>query len=173
MDNFLDFISSRYSVRSYDGSREIEEDKLLRVLEAGRMAPSAANLQPGKIVVAQSADMLDKLHRAYPAPWFAEANTVLIVKGNASEAWMRKPDGYNSICDDLSILMTHLILAAHAEGLATCWVEAFDTELMGEILKLKEDEVVYAMTPIGYAPQSGMVTRPKTRKPLDEIVEWL
>ncbi len=172
MEDFVKFVSSRYSVRSYDGNKEIEPEKLLRVLEAARMAPSAANKQPCKVLVVRSVNLLDRLQQAYPAPWFADANTVLVVKGNLSQAWTRKSDGYNAIASDAAIVMTHLLLAAHAEGLSTCWIEAFDKEVLAEALGLADDEVVFAMTPLGYAPDAGRVIRPKTRIMLDELVEW-
>lgn len=173
MEDFLHFVSSRYSIRSYDSEKQIDHEKLLRVLEAARFAPSAANRQPWKILVVTAVTVLEKLHLAYPAPWFAKANTVLIVKGDISQAWTRNRDGYNSINSDLAILMTHILLAAHAEGLSTCWIEAFDKEMLCEALSLKETEVVCAMTPIGYHPEGEKLIRPKSRKELDEIVEWM
>jgi len=173
MEDYFNFVTSRYSVRSYDFDHQISKEKLMRVLETARMAPSAANRQPWKIMVIQSEILLQKLHEAYPAPWFAQANTVLVVKGYPDEAWTRNVDGYNSIETDLSILMTHIVQAAHAESLSTCWIEAFDPEKLREALGLNPDEVVFAITPLGYTPVGIKTVRPKSRKPLDEIVEWL
>ncbi|PKP53943.1 MAG: nitroreductase [Bacteroidetes bacterium HGW-Bacteroidetes-1] len=171
--DFTGFVSSRYSVRSYDPLHPVEKEKLLRVLEAGRMAPSASNRQPWKIVIVQSTPMLRKLSTCYSASWFAKTTVVLIVKGNRSEAWTRKSDGYNSIETDLTILMDHLILAAHAEGLSTCWIAAFEPQKLREVLALSESEEVFAMMPLGYPVAGEIATRPKTRKTLDEITEWL
>lgn len=171
--DIISFLSSRYSVRSYDNNRPIEKDKLMRVLEAGRFAPSASNRQPWRIMVIQSPSILNQLSACYQTPWFANCNTVLVVKGTVSEAWSRKSDGYNSIETDLTILMDHLILAAHAEGLGTCWIANFDPELLKKTLKLTSNEVVFAFTPIGYPVEGEQAVRPKTRKSLDEIVEWV
>ncbi|NOU46483.1 MAG: nitroreductase [Bacteroidales bacterium] len=171
--DFLSLASNRYSIRGYDSQKPVEKEKLLRVLEAGRMAPSAANRQPWTIVVVQSQAKLQALTTVYPAKWFADAPVVLIVKGRKSEAWKRRSDNYCAIETDLTIIMDHLILAATAEGLGTCWIAAFDEVKLREILKLTDDEVVFALTPIGYALENEIVTRPKTRKTLEEIVEWL
>ena len=173
MTFFLSLATSRYSQRNYDASRIVAKETLLRVLECGRMAPSASNRQPWKIVVVQSEVVLNQLQKAYAAPWFREVNTVLVVKGYPEQAWIRSVVGYNAIETDLTIFMDHLVLAAHAEGLSTCWIAAFDPHIMQQALALKDDEVVFAMTPIGYFPDGKPVVRQKSRKPLDEIVEWM
>lgn len=170
---FYALIKARYSVRSYDSQKEIEKEKLLRILDAGRMAPSAANRQPWKFLVIQTPKMLDKFRTLYPARWFAQANTIIVVKGNKTDAWVRTADGYNAIETDLTIAMDHIILAAANEGLATCWIAAFDPDKLKEVLELTDDEVVFAITPIGYAGEDLGATRPKTRKAMDEVVEWI
>ena len=171
--DFVSFSASRFSVRSYDPARPVDDDTLRRVLEAGRMAPSAANRQPWKILVVRQKELLKHLHKAYEAPWFADAPVVLVVKGFRDQAWTRRYDGWNSLETDLAILMDHLILAAHAEGLATCWISAFEPEKLSQTPGLQAGEEVFAITPLGY-PKAGVIaTRPKQRKPIDEIVEWL
>ncbi len=171
--DFPSLAKSRYSYRSYDPSRPVEKEKLLRILEAGRMAPSAANRQPWTFVVVESAEMRAKIHGCYAAPWFADAPVVLVVKGRLSEAWVRRSDGYNALETDLSIAMDHMILAATDEGLATCWIAAFDPEKLRKALALSEDEQVYAITPIGYAGDDISARRVKSRKPLEEIVKYV
>lgn len=171
--DFLSFVSNRYSIRGYDSSKVVGQETLIRILEAGRMAPSAANRQPWTFVIVQSPEKRQALATVYPAPWFAEAPVILIVKGNKAEAWHRKNDDYCSIETDLAITMDHLILAATAEGLGSCWIAAFDEKILREILKLSEDEVVFGITPIGYPIENRVITRPKSRKPLEQIVEWL
>ncbi len=134
------------------------------------MAPSAVNLQPWKFWVIESQEMLGKVRSCYNRPWFQDAPQILIVVGNIDEAWVRKYDGYNSLETDLAIAMCHLILAAENEGVATCWIEAFQPEQLKEALGLKENERVFAITPLGY-PREGFTKRnDKQRKPLDEIV---
>ncbi|MBK9291923.1 MAG: nitroreductase family protein [Bacteroidetes bacterium] len=171
--DFVSFVASRYSVRSYDPARPVDEPTLQRILEAGRMAPSAANRQPWKMVVVCSKALLTQLHRAYKAPWFAQAPVVLVVKGSRHEAWVRQYDGWNSLETDLAILMDHLVLAAQAEGLATCWISAFDPAVLSGVLRIQQGEEVFAITPLGYPVAGEIATRPKQRKPLEEVVEWL
>ncbi len=171
--DFISLASLRSSVRSYDPSKPVEMDVLLRVLEAGRMAPSAANRQPWKVLVVRQRQLLTRLHKAYEAPWFADAPVVLVVKGFRQQAWTRRYDGWNSLETDLAILMDHLILAAHAKGLATCWISAFDPAVLSHALGLQEGEEVFAITPLGYPKAGEIATRPKQRKPLDEVVQWL
>jgi nitroreductase len=171
--DFLNLVKTRYSYRSYDKSKPVEKASIMRILEAGRMAPSAANRQPWSFLVIQSADMLAKIHETYPSKWFTEANTVLVVKGRKNDAWVRKSDGYNAIETDLTIAMDHMILAATAEGLATCWIAAFDYQKLRDVLQLSLDEVVFAISPLGYAGEDLGATRTKSRKPIEEIVTWL
>jgi nitroreductase len=171
--DFLTLASNRYSIRGYDPQKPVEKEKLFRILESGRIAPSAANRQPWTIVVVQSKALLQALTTVYPAKWFADAPVVLIVKGRKNEAWKRRSDNYCAIETDLTIVMDHMILAATAEGLGTCWIAAFDEIKLRQILQLTDDEVVFAITPIGYPIGNEVVTRPKIRKTLEEITEWL
>lgn len=170
--DFVNFVSGRFSVRSYDSEKPVDEQILMKILEAGRMAPSAANRQPWKIVVVRDTMLLEKLRAAYTAPWFAKAPVVLVVKGSRDQAWVRRYDGWNSLETDLTILMDHLILAAHAFGLSTCWIAAFDPALLAQALELQPNETVYAISPLGYPKAGETAVRPKQRKPLEEIVEW-
>jgi nitroreductase len=171
--DFLNFVASRYSVRSYDPSATISSATLLRIAEAGRMAPSAANRQPWKLLIIQSEEVLNEVHKAYPAPWFADAPVIIAVVGVPNEAWVRKSDQYCSIETDLTILMDHLLLAAHAEGVSSCWIAAFDPLLMRKALKLSELEVVYAVSPLGYPKPGTEATRPKARKAIGDLIVWM
>lgn len=172
MTSLHDLVESRKSVRGYDQSRPVAPEILERVLNAGRLAPSAKNLQPWKFLVVSSPEMLAKVRPSYQRDWFAEAPHILIVTGDRTEAWVRPSDGWNSLETDLGIAMDHLILAAHDEGLATCWISAFDPAMLREALDLGPTEEVFAITPLGYASVDAQ-TRPKTRKSLDEVVRYL
>ncbi len=82
-------------------------------------------------------------------------------------------DGYDSIETDLSIAMTYIILAAADLGIASCWIGAFDEKELRKILKLKENEVVFAITPLGYPDENYKPKDSKDRKKLDEIIRFL
>jgi nitroreductase len=172
MMTFHDLAESRKSVRGYDASRPVPPEMLERVLDAGRLAPSAKNLQPWKFLLVSSPEMLAKVRPCYDKEWFRQAPHILVVTGDREAAWVRPSDGWNSLETDLAIAMDHLVLTAHAEGLATCWISAFNPAILREALGLKPTEEVFAITPLGYAPANAE-TRPKSRKPLEEVVRHL
>ncbi|NTW54152.1 MAG: nitroreductase [Chlorobaculum sp.] len=172
MKSFLDLAESRKSVRGYDAHRPVPPEILDRVLDAGRLAPSAKNLQPWRFLLVSSPEMLARIRPCYERDWFQQAPHILVVTGNRQVAWVRASDGWNSLETDLAIAMDHLILAAHAEGLATCWICAFDPAMLRETLGLKPSEEVFAITPLGYASADAQ-TRPKNRKSLNEVVRYL
>ena len=165
--NFQELAGARYSVRAYKPD-PVEEDKLARVLEAARIAPTAANRQAFRVLVLRTADMKDGLRRVYGRDWFVQAPLVLCVCAVPSEAWVRKADGWNAAEVDATIVMTHIVLAAAEEGLGTCWIAAFDPAAAREVLGLPPELLPSAFTPLGYAADT---LGPKKRRPLAEIVE--
>lgn len=166
MNSFAELAARRISVRGYRPD-PVPEEVLRRVLETVRMAPSAANRQPWRILVARSEERRRAIARAYPREWLLTAPLILGVAVRPAEAWVRAEDGWNAAECDGAILMTHLILAAAAEGLGTCWIAAFSPSKLREAWSLPEDWVPYAITPLGYPADAG---RPKQRKPLNEIL---
>ena len=164
--SFQELVRSRYSVRAYRPD-PVEDDKLARVLEAARLAPTAANRQAFRIVVVRTAAEKDGLRRIYGRDWFVQAPLVLCVCAVPSEAWVRKADGWNAAEVDATIAMTHVVLAAADEGLGTCWIAAFDPAAAREVLGLPPDLVPSAFTPLGYAADAP---GPKKRRPLEETV---
>jgi nitroreductase len=158
-------ISSRRSIRGYKPDL-VDEAVLQRVLEAARQAPTAANRQPFRIIVIRVAGREDELARIYGRPWFTQAPLVLCVVAVPGEAW-RRVDGkpYGEV--DATIAMDHLVLAATALGLGTCWVAAFDPTAAREILGLPDDVEPLAFTPLGYPDKEAGAT---SRRPLDGLV---
>ncbi|MFC1866499.1 nitroreductase family protein, partial [Chloroflexota bacterium] len=117
---FLELARKRYSVRAYQ-AKPIEDSKLQEVLEAARMAPTAANRQPFQLIVASTKGREEELLRIYNQPWFVQAPVVICACSVRSESWVRQNG--KSYCDvDVAIAMDHLILAAADLGLGTCWV---------------------------------------------------
>lgn len=170
---YFDLIRSRVSIRNYDPGHPVQKEILEKILDAGRLAPSACNCQPWKFLMISSAEMLVKVKASYQREWFKDAPHILVIVGLKDVAWKRSYDGYNSIETDMAIAMTHIILAAENEGVATCWIEAYNPAILKEALNLKEGEVLFGITPIGY-PRSGFLkSAGKNRKPLEEIVEFL
>ncbi len=167
--DFCELVVKKCSIRNYDPHRAIPDDVLKRILSAGRVAPSAKNLQPWRIHLVLSPEMLQKIYPGYSRDWIQSAPCLMIVSRNRNEGWGRSKDGYNSLETDLTIVMDHLILAATFEGLGTRWIAAFDPNILHEALQLKPGEEVFALTPLGFA-HTDSVNAPKRRKSLDEIV---
>ena len=164
---FHDVIRSRRSIRAYR-SDPVEEDKLERILEAARRAPSAANRQPVCFYVIREEETRSALLEAYSQQWFANAPVIICACSRPEEAW-RRSDGKSYADVDLTIAMDHLILAATAEGLGTCWIGAFKPEPLRRLLGIPDELEPVALTPLGY-PDEEPAERP--RKDLDEIVEY-
>jgi len=164
---FLELAKQRYSVRAYK-SDAVEDDKLQKVLEAARLAPTACNLQPFQLIVIHTKRRERELQKIYSASWFVQAPIVICACGKPSESWVRK-DGENYCDVDVTIVMDHVILAAADLGLGTCWIGAFNAEAAREILGLPDDVKPLAFTPLGYPDtQAG----PKSRKSLDKLIRY-
>jgi nitroreductase len=159
-------VKTRRSIRSYL-YKSVEEEKLFRVLEAGRLSPSAVNLQPLDFVVVKDDAAKENLSKSYPRSWFRYAPVIIVVCATPEKAWRRR-DGEEFWKIDAAIAMQSMVLAATAEGLGTCWIGAFDEKAAKVALGIPADVRVVAMTPLGYgAEQKGTVTE---RKGLTEIV---
>ena len=171
--NIHKLILDRESIRSYNINRKIPKDILMRILEAGRLAPSAGNRQPWQFLLVSSEEMLGKIRPCYKAEWFQKAPHILIVKGFKDKVWTRKDDGYNALETDLTIAMDHMILAAEYENIGTCWIAAFNPEILKEALELKDNEEVFAITPLGYHMDGFQKKANKKRKPFEEVVKFI
>ena len=164
--NFQELIQKRYSVRTYKPD-PVEEDKLSRVLDAARIAPTAANRQAFRVIVVETGKRKADLRRIYGRDWFVQAPLVLCVCAVPSEAWVRKADGWNAAEVDATIVMSHIVLAAAEEGLGTCWIAAFDPAAARDVLGLPLEVIPSGFTPLGYAADSPL---PKKRRPLADLV---
>ena len=166
MDIF-EAIACRYSVRGYTSEPVADED-LQRVLEAGRRAPTAVNRQPFRILVVHTSGREEELARVYGRRWFTQAPLVLGIVAVPGEAW-RRVDGRSYADVDATIAMDHMVLAATALGLGTCWVAAFDPEAAREVLGLPDDVDLIALTPLGHPARASANT---DRKPLADLVRY-
>lgn len=165
--SFFELMERRVSVRGYKDT-PIDDELILKVLEAGRMAPSAANRQPWYFVVVKDEFGRKTLGKAYPKEWFAAAPVIIAVAVNANEAWTRC-DGVNYSWVDAAIAMDHITLAATELGLGTCWIGAFDPQIAEPALNLPKNFSLVAMTPLGYPDDDG---REKKRKNINDVVFW-
>jgi nitroreductase len=170
---FNDLIRSRESVRNYDPERTVSKEILERILDAGRLALSACNIQPYKFLVISSSEKLEKVRSCYNRDWFKEAPHILIVIGLQDQAWNRSYDGYNSVETDAAIALTHIILAAENEGVGTCWIAAYNPVILKEALNINENQLIFGITPLGYPKPGFIKTLNKKRKTLEDLVEFL
>jgi len=162
---FSELIRKRYSVRAYRPT-PVEDEKLQAILEAARLAPTAANRQAFQIIVIHTAGREAELKRIYKADFFTQAPIILAAIGVPAKNWVRR-DGQNYNYLDIGIVMDHVILAAADQGLGTCWVGAFDPAEARRVLGLPDDVEPIAFTPVGYAADQP---QPKLRRPLTELV---
>jgi nitroreductase len=163
---FRDLVRARYSARAYDPA-PVDDDALARILEAVRLAPTAANRQAFRVFVLATRGREDELRRIYDRAWFVQAPLVLAICSIPTEGWVRAVDGWSAAGVDATIAMTHLILASADEGLATCWVAAFDPTAARAVLGLSQDVVPWAFTPLGHPADSPT---PKVRRSLAALV---
>jgi len=161
-------ISTRRSIRNYE-DQPVENEKLLNVLEAVRLSPSATNAQRWKFIVVTDPEVKESLRSSYDRDWFVSAPIIIVACALPDEAWARH-DGEEYWKVDVTIAMQDLILAAWEKGLGTCWIGAFDEKEAKRALGIPEHVRVVAMTPLGYpAEEKGPVS---DRKPLEEIVRY-
>ena len=158
-------ISKRHSVRAYE-DRPVPEEKLNRVLEAARLAPSASNMQPRKFVVVRDDRRRQELARAANGQSFVgEAPVVIAAVATEPEATMMC--GVPRYAVDVAIAVDHMTLAAVDEGLGTCWIGAFSQEKVRQILNIPDRYRVVALLPLGFPRWEASM---KVRKRLEELV---
>jgi len=160
-------IKTRRSIRAYK-DKPIEDEKLEAVLEAGRLAPSARNLQEWKYVVVKDKGLRDKLIDAANGQRFVgQAPAVIVACAVQTDHVM--PCGELSYPIDLAISVDHITLAAASQGLGTCWIGAFKQNEVKKLLGIPENVRVVVLLPIGYPDVSPA---PKPRKSMEEIVSY-
>ncbi len=161
---FYDVVKARRSIRGYKHD-PIPEDALKRLAEAVCLAPSACNIQPWSFRIVLNPELRKQICTVYTAPWLADAPAIAIALGNAGACWKRL-EGEPIIPVDIGIAMEHLVLAAAAEGLGSCWICAYNVAKMNKVLNILPPWNVYAITPLGYASVSPDKIK---RKPVGEV----
>ena len=168
---FKEVIKNRYSCKKY-GDKQVEAEKLTAILEAGRLAPTAKNMQEQRIYVLQSAETLAKLDQATPCRYGAP--TVIVVAFDKNDVFTYPGGKYDTGAEDATIVATHLILAAADEGVDSCWVNYFDPDQLAASLGLPENEQIVMVMDLGYAAEgAGPLPNHASRKDLAETVKYL
>ena len=167
---FLELAKKRYSERSFDKSHKIEEEKLSKILEAGRVAPTACNFQPQKIYVLKTEDSLwkvAKLTHTY------EASVVLLVCYDETIVWKNaREEGYNTGEQDAAIVASSMMFEAEELGIHSLWIRGFNSKVVSETFELPENIKPVMMLALGYpSEKSEPSPRHSEKKPLSDTVE--
>ena len=169
---FIELAKRRYSCRNYD-PRPVEQDKLELILEAGRIAPSAVNLQPWHFIVIREKENLRKIHNVYHREWFQTAPCVIVICGDHNKSWKRKQDGKDHCDIDIAIAVDHMTLQATELGLATCWICNFEKEKTISTLNLPSDLEPIVILPVGYPlDQTDPSRHAGKRKKIQDITSF-
>src|SRR5690554_4100179 len=150
--NFLEFVSTRQSVRAFDPERAVEKEKIERIVEAARLAPSARALG------------MNHFTKQAPVHIVLVEEKVNLTSGVGG--WVKQKD-YAQM--DLGVIAAHIVLAAHAEGLGSCILGWFNEPKMRSLLSIPDTKRVWLDIAIGYSVQS---LRTKKRKPMEEVVSF-
>jgi nitroreductase len=167
--DFDQLILKRYSCRHYS-DQAVEDHLLEKVLDAARLAPTAANRQPFQIIVIKTADHGKDLLKIYPREWFIQPPLILCICYQPDLAWQRTNfDDQNYAIVDATIVVDHITLQAADLGLGTCWIGNFNPQETRDFLSLPDDVQPVAFTPLGYPLDHPT---PKRRKDLKELVRY-
>lgn len=170
MKTFIELAQARYSVKKYE-SKLVENEKLATILQAGRVAPTAANQQPNTFLVLQGKEVQEKLGNScspHGAP------LAIVVSADKSTAWIRPFDNHSMVDIDATIATDHMMMAAQDLGLSSCWITWFDPVILRKDLNMPENLVPVNILVIGYgADKVQSPTRhDQTRKPIESYVQY-
>lgn len=166
----LNIMKERYSARSYS-SKKVDKEILDKILEAGRVAPTAANKQTQRILVIESEEGLNKIAkacRAYNPP------LILIVCSDTTQSWTNQHDGKTMNDIDCSIVSTHMMLEAKALGVDSLWLNWFDPKVIYKEFNIPREYEIVNLLALGYADMepASPNRHSQTRKPISETVYY-
>ncbi len=168
--DFIEIAKKRYSVRSYK-DKKVEEEKLQKILEAAHVAPTAANLQPVRLIVVQSNEGLAKIGKGanlYGAP------LAVIVCADHGKAWVRPFDKKQTTDIDASILTDHMMLQATELGLGSVWICYFKPDVIRREFALPDNLEPVNILAVGYSDEEAADPERhlQTRIPMEELVSY-
>lgn len=168
---FTEVIKNRYSCKKFS-DKQISEEQLRAILESGRVAPTAKNLQEQHIYVAQSSEMLAKIDEFTPCRYGAP--TVLVVAFDKNNVYTYPGSQRQSGIEDAAIVATHLMLAATNEGVDSCWLNCVHIDELHTALGLPANEEILMLLDLGFAAEDAHpLPNHFSRKPLDETVSYI
>ena len=168
---FRELVKERYSCKKYS-DRKVKKEKIEAILEAGRLAPTAKNLQEQHVYVLKSAESLAKIDKVTPCRYGAPL--VLVVAYDKTNVYTYPGTDRTSGIEDATIVATHMILAAADVGVDSCWLNRLDPNELARELGLPENEEILMAMDLGYAAEgAGPLANHFSRKPLSETVTYL
>ncbi len=166
---FFDVLKKRRSMRGYT-DQPVSDAVLGKLQEAIRLAPSGCNFQPFRFIFIRNEELRKKIAAYYPYGWLDQPALLVAAVGNADAAWHRST-GESIIELDIGIAMEHLILAAAAEGLDSCWIGAFPQDKINELLNVSAPWNTVAMAAVGYGNNKLADLTQKTNEELFEVID--
>jgi len=167
MTDFLSLSKQRISVRKYE-QKPVEEEKIKQLLTVAWLAPTAANLQPQKILVLNNAQSLVKVNKSancHGAP------LVMIVLADKTSAWVRPYDKKSMVDIDATIVADHIVMQAEDLGLSSCWITYFDPNILKQEFSIPSNLEAVAIISLGYSNVIKNTERHiRTRKPIDSMI---
>ncbi|MBO5126168.1 MAG: nitroreductase family protein [Clostridia bacterium] len=165
---FNKLIAERYSVRKFK-PEHLPQELIEKILEAGHKAPTGCNYQPQRILVLNTDESIAKLQNCTRCHFGAP--TAMLICHNTLETWKRPYDGALSSPVDAAIVTTHMMLAAHNEGVGSCWVMHFNPAAMRETFRIPEHIEPTALLVMGYpAEDAEPIALHYQTRPMDEVV---
>lgn len=170
---YNELVHNRYSCKNFNSEKQINREQLDAILEAGRVAPTAKNLQEQRIYVIQSAEMLAKIDSVTPCRY--NAPTCIVVAFDKENVFTYPGGKKNSGVEDATIVATHMLLAAESVGVNSCWINFFDPEVLHQALNLPENEEVLMILDLGFAAEEngGPLKNHFDRKEIGKTVSYL
>lgn len=168
---FTEVITNRYSCKNFS-EKKVEAEKLEEILKAGRVAPTAKNLQEQRIYVVQSQKGQEKIDKVTPCRYGAPV--CVVVAFNKDTVFTYPGEKRDSGIEDATIVATHMILAAANAGVDSCWINFFDPDALAKELNLPENEEILMIMDLGYAAEGVKpLANHESRKELAETVSYL
>lgn len=145
--SYFEVIEERFSCRSFTADK-IKTEEIRKILEAANLAPTAVNYQPQRIYVVENPKLLERLTEA--SRFIFEAKTVFVICYDTTRSWHRHSDGKDHGDIDATIVATHMMLAATAMGLGSCYVCSFKKNVLKDILGIPQEYEISCLLPVGY-----------------------
>ena len=173
MENLLKIIKGRRSIRSFHKDRKVKDEDINLLLEAAIWAPSGGNMQPWKFLVVKDPDTRKGLmEAAYGQEFLTQAPTSIVICIDKDKSKVKYGDRGLELysIQNTAAAVQNILLCAHAMGLGTCWVGAFDEEKASKVLDIDKALRPVAIIPVGYAKEKPL---PPERKNIDQVTQWL